>query len=186
MRKSILKLKNFKSNKVLAVTALFSAISIICGKFLAFNIGDTLRFSFENLPIIIIGAFFGPVMGSLCGIVADLIGCLLRGYAINPILTIASAYIGFGSGLFFNLFRKTNLHFNCFITLLLCHSVGSVLIKSIGLSIWYGLPFEATLLQRTLNYIIVLFAEYIIMIILLKNKTFTNQLNRISGYENDV
>jgi ECF transporter S component (folate family) len=93
--KNLLNAKNLSNTKVLAVSALFAAISIVCGKFLAFNVGDTLRFSFENLPIIIISIFFGPLSGMLCGVVADLLGCLLRGYAINPILTLASAYIGF-------------------------------------------------------------------------------------------
>ncbi len=186
MLKNLLKTENLKNTKVLAVTALFSAISIVCGKFLAFNLGDTLRFSFENTPIIIIGYFFGPITASLCGIVADLVGCVLRGYAINPILTLASAYIGFSAGLFFHLFNKINMYLQTFLTLLLCHSVGSVFIKTIGLCLWYGSPFEITLLQRSLNYTVVLIFEYIILIILLKNKLFTNQFRKISGLKNDV
>lgn len=180
MLKNLLKANNLKNTKVLAVTALFSAISIICGKFLAFNLGDTLRFSFENTPIIIIGYFFGPLTASLCGIIADLLGCVLRGYAINPILTIASAFIGFSAGMLFQLLRKVNNYLKIGLTLLVCHSIGSVLIKTIGLCLWYGSPFEITLIQRSLNYLVVYILEYLILIILLNNKLFSNQFNKIS------
>ena len=186
MFKNLLKIKNLKDTKVLAVTALFAAISIVCGKFLAFNIGDTLRFSFENLPIIVIGIFFGPLNGMLCGIVADLLGCLLRGYAINPILTLAAAFIGFSAGFVFSLLRRANVYFKSFITLFFCHSIGSVIIKTIGLCIWYGSPFGITIAQRILNYIIVLFAEFFVLIILLKQKIFVKQIKKISRYSNDV
>lgn len=180
MLKNLLKANNLKNTKVLAVTALFSAISIICGKFLAFNLGDTLRFSFENTPIIIIGYFFGPLTATLCGIIADLLGCVLRGYAINPILTIASAFIGFSAGMLFQLLRKVNNYLKIGLTLLVCHSIGSVLIKTIGLCLWYGSPFEITLIQRSLNYLVVYILEYLILIILLNNKLFSNQFNKIS------
>ena len=85
------------AQRVLRVTvfsALLAAISIVCGKYLAFNMGDFLRFSFENLPIIFAGMAFGPLIGALVGVVADLVGCLLVGYAINPIITVGAAAIG--------------------------------------------------------------------------------------------
>ncbi|MBP3583660.1 MAG: folate family ECF transporter S component, partial [Clostridia bacterium] len=63
--------------------SMLAAISIILGKYLAFGIGNVLRFSFENLPIAFAGIAFGPIAGALVGAVADLIGCLLVGYEIN-------------------------------------------------------------------------------------------------------
>ena len=102
--------RNITNLKVLVTAALFSTISFVCGKFLAFNIGDTVRFSFENLPIILCGMAFGPAVGALTGLAADIIGCILRGYAINPVLTFAAAFIGFSSGAIFNSSKKINLH----------------------------------------------------------------------------
>ena len=46
--------------KVLTACALMVALSIVCGKLLAFNVGTILRFSFENLPILLASVAFGP------------------------------------------------------------------------------------------------------------------------------
>ncbi len=47
--------------QLLAVSAFLAALSIICGKYLALSLGNVLRFSFENLPIVLAGVAFGPV-----------------------------------------------------------------------------------------------------------------------------
>ena len=82
------KIAVFGNLKTLVICSLFVAISIVCGKYLAIRGGDILRFSFENLPIILAGIAFGPLAGAVVGVVADLLGCLLVGYAINPIYSI--------------------------------------------------------------------------------------------------
>lgn len=71
------RVKLFGSLQVMTMSAVLVAISIVCGKYLALNFGSVLRFSFENLPIILAGIMFGPVVGALVGGVADLIGALL-------------------------------------------------------------------------------------------------------------
>ena len=95
-----------RSLQILTFSALLSAISIVCGKYLAINLGEVLRFSFENLPIIFAGIGFGPLVGGAVGLAADLLGCLLVGYAINPLVTLGAAAIGFISGASFIIFKK--------------------------------------------------------------------------------
>ena len=51
----------------IAVVGIFSALSIILGKLLAFNIGELFRVSLENLPIIFIGIALGPIFGAVVG-----------------------------------------------------------------------------------------------------------------------
>ena len=53
--------------KILCQLAMLVAISIVAGKYLAIGIGEVLRFSLENLPIIFAGIAFGPVAGSAGG-----------------------------------------------------------------------------------------------------------------------
>lgn len=186
MFKNFLMARNITNLKVLVTAALFSTISFVCGKFLAFNIGDTVRFSFENLPIILCGMAFGPAVGALTGLAADIIGCILRGYAINPVLTFAAAFIGFSSGAIFNSSKKINLHIRLICTVLFCHILGSVIIKTVGLCIWYSLPFYVTLWQRIINYVIVAAAEIIILELLFKNNYFYKQLISITGAKNGL
>ncbi len=180
MLKNIFKIQNLTNIKVISASTLFAAISIIMGKFLALNIGDTIRFSFENLPIILSGIFFGPIVGALTGAVADILGCFLRGYPLNYILTIAAVFIGFAAGIVFTLLKHCKLYIKTAITLFVCHSIGSVIIKSIGLSIFYDLPLTLTLLQRSFNYICVLVCEFFLIVILLKNKLFVKQMDNFT------
>lgn len=171
-----LKVKNLGNLKIMVAAALFAALSIVLGKFLAFNVGETLRFSFENLPIILCGIMYGPTVGAAVGLVADLVGCLLRGYAINPIITLASVFIGFAAGAVFELLKSSNRHIRLLVTVLVCHIIGSVIIKTIGLSLILNYPFFITLIQRVVNYIIVAAVEFILLGTLLKNKSLFKTL----------
>ena len=92
--------KNKKSMPLyrLALCAFLVALSIVCGKFLKIPVGDVMRFSFENLPILFAGLVFGPVEGVLVGVVADLLGCVLYGYTVNPLVTVGAACIGLLAG----------------------------------------------------------------------------------------
>lgn len=155
--------------KLIARIALLAAISLVFGKFLAFNIGEWFRLSFENLPIILAGYLFGIPAGALCGIVADLVGCLLRGYSINPIITLGAAVVGAMAGMFG---RKGVLKTpRLGLSVVTAHTAGSIIIKSLGIQLFYATPLAA-LLWRVPSYAAVAAAEYIIIRILMGNKGF--------------
>ena len=65
MQKKDSELLIFKSLTVLVISAFLAAISIVCGKYLAIRGGDVMRFSFENMPILMAGMLFGPVIGAV-------------------------------------------------------------------------------------------------------------------------
>ena len=56
-------MKKTKSLRVIACAAVCAALSIVLGKFAAIPIGNTIRISFENLPIIFCSVAFGPAVG---------------------------------------------------------------------------------------------------------------------------
>jgi ECF transporter S component (folate family) len=172
-------IRKLKNLKVLVCVALFSAISIVLGKFLAISIGDAFRISFENLTIMLTGMMFGPLVGAFSGICADILGCILRGYTIIPILTVGAALIGFVSGLFYNILKNTSDICRVSISTFISHALGSVIVKTIGLTLYYEMPFTETLILRSLNYLIVFLAETFVLILLVKNKAFIAQIERI-------
>lgn len=160
----------FGSIRVLAMAAVLVAMSIVCGKYLAIRGGDILRFSFENLPILLAGMLFGPVIGAVCGIAADLIGCFLVGYAINPMITLGAAVIGFSAGLLYRIGFKWSHGLRVLAAVGISHLIGSVGIKTFGLAAFYDLPFGVLLLWRLLNYAIIGTMEYLLLYGILKNK----------------
>ncbi|MBQ2876210.1 MAG: folate family ECF transporter S component [Clostridia bacterium] len=170
--------KNLLPLKVVAAMAMLSAISIVAGKYLAIPGGDVMRFSFENLPIILAGAAFGPLAGTLVGAVADLVGCVLVGYAINPLVTLGATSIGAVSGLVYLLLKKVRLPIfpRVIISVFSAHLIGSVVIKTIGLAAFYSIPFHILILWRALNYLIVGSVECFIVFVILKNKMVSAQI----------
>ena len=99
-----------KRLRALIITAVLAAMSIVLGKFLQIPIGDSFRISFENLPILMASFMFGPIYGGACGLVADLLGCVLRGYAIIPLITVASFLMGIIPGVLTRfVFKKMNM-----------------------------------------------------------------------------
>ena len=169
----------FGSLKVMVAAALLAAMSIVCGKYLKIPVGDIMRFSFENLPILLAGMAFGSVVGVITGVLADLVGCLMVGYAINPIVTLGAAAIGFLGGLVYKLCEKLPLIIRTLITVVSAHLVGSVLIKTFGLAKFYSIPFFELMLWRTLNYVIVAALEFVIIYFVMKNKAVNSALDSL-------
>ena len=168
------------SSGVMVTLAALCAIGIILGKFLAFNVTEFMRFSLENITIIFSGIVFGPFLGAAVGAVQDLVGCIAVGYAINPIITLGSALNGLVSGYIFKLSRPLPLPVRIAASVISSHMLGSVLVKSLGLAIFYSLPFGVTVLWRILNYIIVGTAEAFLLYILLKSKQLLAQINKFT------
>ena len=177
----------FGSLAGLCFAAILSAMSFILGKFLQIPnpFQEFIRISFENLPILIAGISLGPIAGALVGTVADLLGCVLYGYSINPIITVGAAAVGLVSGIISNYVIKKPLILKITISVLSAHIIGSVLIKSAGLAVWYLSKYELGYLEfvlwRLLNYALVASAECVIIYLLYKNNAFKKQIEGMCG-----
>ena len=172
-------MKSKNNLKKIVICGIFSALSIILGKLLAFNIGELFRISFENLPIVFIGIALGPLWGMMVGAVADLIGCLIVGYAINPIITLGAVAIGAVAGIVSKWTESMKISGKIFLSVFSAHLLGSVIIKSIGLSLFYGTDFWTLIPYRALNYALIIALEYIIVYILMKNKEINSRIRSI-------
>ncbi len=170
----------FGNFRAMICAALFAAMSIILGKYLQIPVGEVIRISFENLPIIMSGIFFGPAVGVITGVVADLVGCILVGYDINPLVMAGAASVGLVSGAVSHYLFKKTLWLNILLSVVLAHLVGSVVIKTVGLSAWYDMPLYALMLWRLGTYVCIGTAEYAVILLLLKNKGFSSQLKKLT------
>lgn len=61
--------------KTLIAAALLIALSMTLKRF-SITAGP-FRFSLENLPLLLSGIILGPVVGFVCGVAADILGCFI-------------------------------------------------------------------------------------------------------------
>lgn len=134
----------FKSVKTLTLAAMLTAMSVVIGTFCKsyLNFGAGLfRVTFEHLPIIVSGITLGPVVGAMVGTASDLISYLLSSfnqqYPPNLIVTLGAATVGAASGIVSKFIIKENGYKQIVISGALAHLLGSVIIKSVGLFVFY-------------------------------------------------
>ena len=169
----------FGSVKVLVFSAFLCAISGVMK--LISPSGDVLRVSLENFPIIFSGITMGPLVGGMVGIAADIIGCIFRGYAINPFITLASMCVGIIAGIVYKFSKKTKIAI--LIPTFTAHFFGNVIIKTFVLSYFYGAKLSLLLVERGITFFLTALVECVILTILLKNKAIKSGLKKAIGYE---
>lgn len=145
----------------LTLAGILVALSIVLGKVLSITAG-AFRVSLENLPVILAGIWMGPIIGMAVGVVADILGSILVGFTINPIITVGAGLIGFMAGLMFHLPSGAKLDKKLALSVGMAHLIGSVIVKSIGLAIYYGYPLSV-LVVRVPLYIAIGLIEFLIL-----------------------
>lgn len=171
----------FTNLHAMVFAAILVAISVT-GKLFAINLGEMLRISYENLPIAMAGIIFGPFAGFVVGICADICGCLAVAYTINPIITLGAGAIGLVCGTI-SLFAKNRFSpVWLIVSDVAGHIVGSIIIKTIGIAIYYGAEngFWALMFTRVATYIPVVIFEIIIFVFLLTNKHINRELIKLT------
>ena len=169
----------FKSVTTLTTTAMLTALSIVigifCKNFLNFGLG-LFRITFENFPIILAGIMFGPVAGAFVGIAADVLSYVLstQSLAITPVVTLGAALVGCVSGVVSRYIVKKQGSLRIVVSVLSAHLVGSVIVKSIGLFVYY----DWMVLWRIPLYAVIATLEAILICLMNKNKTFNALINK--------
>ena len=155
------------SVRTLTMLALLTAMSIIFARVLTVSTGF-LRFNLGALPTHLAAVWFGPAGGFAVGAVADLIGGTLSGYSINPLITLGAGSVGLVSGLLFQKLSSLRLGLRLQISILAGHLVGSVVINSLALHIFYG--YQWPVAARIPNAIVLSAVNTVLVRILLENK----------------
>ncbi len=166
--------KGLRNVYVLVYAAMLSAISVVigifCKNFLDFGNG-LFRITLENFPIIISGLAFGPAVGACVGAVSDIASFMLstQSFAISPIVTLGAATVGAVSGLMSHYVIKRDGVFRVILSVITAHLIGSVIIKSLGLYVYYGW----LVLWRIPTYAVISSLEAWLLCYLHKSPVFT-------------
>ena len=116
------------------------------------------------------GGGVGPGAGFAVGAVADIIGGVLAGYAINPLITLGAGAIGLVAGFAWQKLSSLSTNLRLAASVLLGHFVGSMVITSLALRLFYGYPW-ATLAVRIPNALILSAVNVVLLRILLENRS---------------
>ena len=167
--------------RVLTTSAMLTALSIVIGIFCKnfLNFGNGLfRITFENFPVILSGILFGPLVGALVGIASDVLSFVLstQSFAISPIVTLGAALVGFVSGAVSHYVLKKEGLARIILSVLSAHFVGSIIVKSIGLFVYY----DWLVMWRIPVYVVIATLEAIVICAMYKNKTFYKLMKGIS------
>ena len=157
------------SVRTLTMLALLVAMSIVFSRVLSISTGF-VRFNLGSLPVLLAGILFGPWAGFVVGMVADIIGGVLAGYAINPLITLGAGAIGVVAGLAWQKLPGLRTGLRLQISVLLGHFVGSMVITSLALRLFYGYPW-ATRAVRIPNALILSAVNVVLLRILLENRS---------------
>ena len=163
--------KGLRNVRVLVFSAMLAAISVVIGIFCKnfLNFGNGLfRITFENFPIILAGIAYGPVAGACVGAVSDIVSYILstQSFAISPIVTIGAAMVGAVSGIVSHYVVRREGLGRILLSVISAHAVGSLIIKSIGLFMYY----EWLVLWRIPTYMLIGALEVLLICALYKNK----------------
>ena len=157
------------SVRTLVMLALLTAMSIVFARVFTISTGF-VRFNLGALPTHLAAVWFGPAGGFAVGALADLIGGTLSGYAINPLITLGAGSVGLVSGLVFRRLPGLKLGLRLQCSTAAGHLVGSVVINSLALRIFYGYAWSV-LLTRIPNAIVLAAVNTVLLRILLENRS---------------
>ena len=170
----------FKNVMSLTVAAMLESISVVigffCKTYLNF-VGGLFRVTFENLPIIMSGVLFGPIVGGFVGAASDLVSYLLspQTYPPNLVVTFGAAMVGVMSGIMAKYVVKTRGMMQVIISGAAAHIVGSMVIKTIGLYQFYGI----LVLWRIPLYTIIATLEIIVICLVFSRQSFRRLIDKL-------
>ena len=170
-----------KRLNIITLAAMFTAMSVVigifCKNFLNFG-GGLFRITFENLPIILSGIVFGPIIGAVVGVASDMVSYFLSAqvYPPNLIVTFGAATVGAVSGIVARFIIKKRGYAQIIVSGVVAHLLGSVIIKSIGLYQFYGVA----ILWRIPLYVFIVSIEVLLLCLLYKNLSFRKLIDKIS------
>ena len=118
--------KRVWDTRVLVFLGLLVAMQIVLTRLFVIELGS-YRITLGSVCSILAGLWFGPVGGGLCGMVADILGGMLKGYALNPLITLAAMMWGIVPAIFRILFAGNGTRLRKTVVICIGIFFGSVL-----------------------------------------------------------
>lgn len=144
--------------KTLVFMALLVSMHLVLTRVFVIELG-AYRISVGSVATILAGLWLGPVAGGVCGFTADIIGCLIKGYAVNPFITVAAILWGVLPGLARTFMAERSKKGK---TVVICISIvitavlSSLVFTTAGLVLMLGYNFYAIMPGRLIQFVILI------------------------------
>ena len=159
-------MNQLKDIKVLTATALLTAVATVFG-FLKIPVNQLVELRFAFLPIAAGGMLFGPAVGGIIGMLADILGYLVRPTGpFFPGFTISTLVSGV---IFGAILHKKKLTIPRVIVANLVETVVvSLILNTINLVILYGNPFMVVLSAKLLKNAVMFPINTVLLFLILR------------------
>ena len=144
--------------KTLVFMALLVAMHLVLTRVLVIDLG-AYRISVGSVCTILAGLWLGPVAGGVCGFASDIIGCFMKGYAVNPFITVAAILWGVLPALVRPLIankKKTGKTVGICVSIVVTAILSSLELTTAGLVIMLGYNFYAIMPGRLIQFAIMI------------------------------
>lgn len=146
--------KTYWNVKTLVFMALLVAMHLVLTRVFVIELG-AYRISVGSVCTILAGLWMGPLAGGICGLAADILGCFIKGYAINPFITIAAVLWGVLPALMKPLFinrAKLGKAVGITVSIVFTAILSSLVFTTAGLVIFQGYNFYAIMPGRLIQF----------------------------------
>ena len=144
--------------KTLVFMSLLVAMQLVLSRVLVIEMGP-YRITVGTVCTILAGLWMGPVAGGVCGGCADIIGCFIKGYAVNPFITLAAILWGVLPALskkFYANRTRTGKTVGISLSVILTGAVCSLGLTTAGLVLIMSYRFEVIMPGRLVQFAIMM------------------------------
>lgn len=144
--------------KTLVFMALLVAMQLVLSRIFVIELGP-YRITVGTVCTVLAGLWMGPVAGGICGGCADIIGCFIKGYAVNPFITLAAILWGVLPALakkFYANRNRTGKTVGISLSIICTGALCSLVLTTAGLVIFLGYSFYAIMPGRLVQFAIMM------------------------------
>lgn len=141
--------KSSKNIKMLVMIAMMTALEVVLSRLLSIQIGDSLKFAFNFVPVCVAAYLYGPFASLLVAALGDFLGSLLfpvgtpfYGFTVTAALT----------GLVFGLFLHKKYGFlRILFSVILVQAALTIFLDALWFNIFYGTPYFVAVVTRCIK-----------------------------------
>lgn len=160
--------KNLKNTRALCTSAILAALFVALYA-VKIPLAPELRITFTFVPLAVAGWLFGPVPAMVCGLIGDIIGCILfPAGAYFPGFTLTQILGGLIFGLLLYRQSPKRMFLSVLVSKIIINLTLNVMLNSLWLSILYGKVWTVYAASHLVKNLISLPVETVLLFIIIR------------------